>query len=75
MKATWYAKKYNVMPRQIRLIGAERMDAMTELGREIITIIIRMETPKRRHWDRKPVKSESRCQVERMMEHSARVRA
>ena len=37
-----YAKRYGVSTRAIQRIGVARMTAMTELGREIITIVGRI---------------------------------
>ena len=86
-KQSRYAKKYNVTVRQIEIIGIDRMDAMTELGREIITIMARLELEGRRRGllkckqekckqeKRKQVKKAIPDRVDRMMQLSAKLRA
>jgi hypothetical protein len=43
----FYALKYDVKPRAIVKIGMNRLDGMTEIGRDLIGIITRLETKTR----------------------------
>jgi hypothetical protein len=83
----WYCCKYGLSRMQVAGIGVERLNAMTEIGQDIMCIITRLETrgrnskPKRAAekkplfaW-RKPVEKEVPEQIEKLIKLAGRRRA
>lgn len=70
-----YMQQYGLTKDQVSVIGAERLGRMTDLGREIMSIMIRLEKRKGRAPvpAKKPPKPEQN--VDRLMQLAERKRA